>query len=54
MGEKHGQGKEFDRMNKKTMIGQWVNGQKQGEFEIIYENGTKKMKKFRDDKKVKK
>ena len=53
MDEKHGQGKEFKTWNKETRIGQWVNDQKQGEFEIIYENGTKRMTKYRDGKEVK-
>ena len=54
MGKKHGQGKELIFWNKETRIGQWVNDLKQGEFEILYEDGTKKITMYRDDKEIQK
>ena len=51
MGKKHEQAKEYSSLLKETRIGQWVNGQKQGEFEILYKDGNK-MTTYRDDEEV--
>ena len=54
MGKKHGKGQESNIWSKETMIGQWINDKKEGDFEILYEGKTKRITKYRDDKEVQK